>query len=142
VSETRWPLSPRAARVFYGLADAWIPAHDGLPGGGDLDVVAALALQLRSPGERRRLERALWLLEWSPRLLLRSPRGVAWMERDARRAWLARLEGSRIGAIARGIAALRAIVLASYRDATRRRRETSTTEAASSAANDPGSGVR
>jgi hypothetical protein len=142
VTEAGWPLSPRAARVFYGLADAWIPPRAGAPGGGDLDVVAALAPQLRSTGERRRLERMLWLLEWSPRLLLRSLRGVAWMERDARRAWLARLEGSRIGAIARGVAALRATVLASYRDAPRRNRETSAASAANPAAIAPGSGVR
>ena len=110
----RWPLSPRAARVFYGLADAWIPPRDGAPGGGDRDVVAALASELRSSGERRRLERMLWLLEWSPRLLLRSMRGLAWMERDARRAWLERAEHCRSRRVREAMRALHRLV-----DATR-----------------------
>ena len=66
MNEARWPLSPRAARVFYGVADAWLAS------GADVDVVAALAPQLGSAGRRRRLELTLWLLEWSPRLLLRT----------------------------------------------------------------------
>ena len=114
MSDSRWPLSPRAARVFYGVADAWIPPRDGAPGGGDLDVVAALAPQLRTARERRALERTLWLLEWSPRLLLRSLRGFAWMERDARRAWLARFEASRVEAIRLSLASLRARVADGY----------------------------
>jgi hypothetical protein len=112
MSDARWPLSPRAARVFYGIADAWIP------GGGDLDVVAALAPKLRTARERRSLERTLWLLEWSPRFLLRSLRGLAWMERDARRAWLERLEGSRVEAVRLTLASLRARVVDSYAAAT------------------------
>jgi hypothetical protein len=110
VSEPRWPLSPRAARVFYGVADAWLPS-DGT--GAAVDVVAVLGPQLENAGERRRLERTLWLLEWSPRLLLRSRRGLSWMEQRARRAWLARLERSRIRAVGRSIAALRALVATS-----------------------------
>jgi hypothetical protein len=111
VSEVRWPLSPRAARVFYGVADAWLPINDS---GVAFDVVAALGPQLRDTRERRRLERVLWLLEWSPRLLLRSRRGLCWMEQRARRAWLTRLEHSRIRAVGRSIAALRALVAKSY----------------------------
>ena len=111
MSEPRWPLSPRAARVFYGVADAWTPRDDA---GLAVDVVAALGAQLENEGERRRLERTLWLLEWSPRLLLRSRRGLSWMEQRARRAWLARLERSRIRAVARSIAALQALVAKSY----------------------------
>ena len=118
MNEARGPLSPRAARVFYGVADAWIPPRDGAPGGGDLDVVAALAAQLRTPRERRSLERTLWLLEWSPRFLLRSLRGFAWMERDARRAWLDRLAASRVEAVRLALASLRARVSDSYAAAT------------------------
>jgi hypothetical protein len=82
-----WPLSPRAARVFYNVADAWSPPEAGVDAG---DAVAALAsLDARGHVE---LERALRWLEWSPRLLLRSRRGLSWMERDARRAWLDHLE--------------------------------------------------
>jgi len=106
MSEARWPLSPRAARVFYGVADAWLPS------GADVDVVAALAAQLGNAGERRRLELTLWLLEWSPRLLLRSLRGLSWMERRARSAWLERLERSRVRSVGRSLASLRALVLA------------------------------
>jgi len=81
---TDWPLSPRAARVFYNAADAWRPADAGGP-----DPVAALP---RDPATRAALERALAWLEWSPRLLLRSRRGLSWLPREERRAWLDRLE--------------------------------------------------
>lgn len=83
-------LSPRAARVFYNAADAWLPASAG-----DGDPVARLAL--RDPAERARLERALAWLEWSPRLALRGRRGLSWLPREERRAWLDRLEKSGIG---------------------------------------------
>ena len=111
MSEPRWPLSPRAARVFYGVADAWLASADT---GAAVDVVAALGPQLENAGERRRLERTLWLLEWSPRLLLRSRRGLCWMERRVRCAWLARLERSHVGAVGRSITALRVLVAESY----------------------------
>jgi hypothetical protein len=104
-------LSPRAARVFYGVADAWLPSDDT---GAAVDGVAALGPQLESAGERRRLERILWLLEWSPRLLLRSRRGLSWMERSARCAWLARLEHCRVRQVAQSLASLRALVATSY----------------------------
>jgi hypothetical protein len=83
-------LAPRAARVFYNAADAWLPpGAGGAPGGGDADLVARLVL---APGERRRLERALRWLEWSPRLLLHARRGLSWLARAERRAWLEHLE--------------------------------------------------
>jgi hypothetical protein len=80
-----WPLSPSAARVFYNAADAWGPD-------GPDDAVAALSAQFGDPRVRARLECALRWLEWSPRLLLHARHGFSWMERDARRAWLERLE--------------------------------------------------
>jgi hypothetical protein len=89
VSEPRdgWPLSPRAARVFYNAADAWLPEDAAAP-----DLAARLAEALPDPLERARLERALAWLEWSPRLALRSRRGLSWLPRAERRAWLDRLE--------------------------------------------------
>ena len=110
MTERRWPLSPRAARVFYGVADAWLPGDEMAPA---VDWVAALAPRLRDTRERRRLERTLWLLEWSPRLLLHSRRGLCWMDRRARSAWLARLEGSRIRAVERSMGSLRALIAVS-----------------------------
>ncbi|RIK94753.1 MAG: hypothetical protein DCC71_23195, partial [Proteobacteria bacterium] len=59
------------------------------------DVVALLPPRLRAGRARRRLVRALWLVEWSPRLALRSRRGFSWLPRDERRAWLERLEAGR-----------------------------------------------
>jgi len=79
-----WPLPPRAARVFYGAVDAWGRIEADAP-----DPVAALP---RDPRERARLARALAWLEWSPRLLLRSRRGLSWLPRAERRAWLDALE--------------------------------------------------
>ena len=82
-----WPLPPRAARTFYNVADAWLP-----PEAGECDLVAALAPHLPEAAARSRLARALAWLEWSPRLLLHSTRGLSWLPRDERRAWLDRLE--------------------------------------------------
>jgi hypothetical protein len=82
-----WPLSPRAARTFYGVADAWI-APD--PSHAPPDWVAAL--EALAPAERARLERALAWLEHSPWLALHAGCGLSWLPRDARRAWLDRLE--------------------------------------------------
>jgi hypothetical protein len=81
------PLPPHAARTFYNVADAWLP-----PDANARDLVAALAPQLAGPADRARLARALAWLEWSPRLLLYSASGLSWLPRDARRAWLDRLE--------------------------------------------------
>jgi len=99
LSRTGWPLGPRAARVFYAVADAW-------RGEGGGDAVAALAGELDGPRARRRLERRLLLLEWSPRLLLHSRRGFAWLARGERRAWLERLARGPRG-VARAIDELR-----------------------------------
>jgi hypothetical protein len=82
-----WPLSPRAARVFYNVADAWL-APDRAPT--SVDWVAALGPL--APPERARLERALAWLERSPWLALHARCGLSWLPRDARRAWLDRLE--------------------------------------------------
>jgi len=109
VSDARWPLSPRAARVFYGVADAWVPQHDGEW----RDVVAALGGQLRDTASRRRLEWLLWLVEWSPRFALRSMRGFSWMERSERRAWLERAERCRMRRVRDASRTLRRLVDAS-----------------------------
>jgi hypothetical protein len=81
-----WPLSPRAARVFYNVADAWLDC-ERVPA--SVDWVAALGPL--APPERARLERALVWLERSPWLALQARHGLSWMPRDARRAWLDRL---------------------------------------------------
>jgi len=96
-----WPLSPRAARVFYNAADAWLGAEAA-----GRDLVAELG-PLPEPA-RRRLERALWWLEWSPRLALRSRRGLSWLPREERRAWLDRL--ARRGPFRRAALRVRAAV--------------------------------
>jgi hypothetical protein len=85
--DARWPLPPRAARTFYNVADAWLPPEPAAR-----DLVAALAPHVREAAECARLVRALRWLEWSPRVLLHSARGLSWLPRDARRAWLDRLE--------------------------------------------------
>jgi hypothetical protein len=83
------PLRPRAARVLYNAADAWAPAD---PADCAPDVAAALAALLADPRARRRVERLLLWLEQSPRLALHARSGFSWLPRDARRAWLERLE--------------------------------------------------
>jgi hypothetical protein len=113
-----WVLSPRAARVFYNAADAWIPPAADAPGGGALDLVARLAPHLRA-GERRRLERQLRLLEWSPWLALRARSGLCWLAREERRAWLERLEHGGIGPVRRAAARVHALVGLCYADAVR-----------------------
>lgn len=124
-----WPLSPRAARVFYNAADAWLPDAPA-----DFDAVAQLAAAL-PPAGRRRLERQLRLLEWSPRLALRSPRGLSWLARAERRAWLDRLERGGVGPARRAAARVHALVDACHAEAeTRRSRFAASAGAASSAA--------
>jgi hypothetical protein len=83
----RWRLTPRRARVLYNVADAWRPERAGA------DAVAALDAVLASPRARRRIERTLAWIEWSPRLALASARGFSWLPRAERRAWLERLAG-------------------------------------------------
>lgn len=105
---SEWPLPPRAARVYYNAADAWLGSAAG-----DVDRVAALTDRLAGERERRRLARRLVLLEWSPRLLLRSRRGFSWLPREARRAWLDRLAQSRAHVVRAAIADLERLVRAS-----------------------------
>jgi hypothetical protein len=76
-------LGPRAARVFYNVADAWRDAADA-----DRDAVAELAALRLGDRDVRRLARVLWCIEWSPRLALRSRSGFSWLPRAERRAWL------------------------------------------------------
>jgi len=112
-----WTLSPGAARVFYNAADAWVDRCE------ELDAVAALAPlapQLAAPRARLRLERALWLLEWSPRLGLRSTRGLSWLPREERRAWLDRLEQSGLWPTRRAAERVHALVDACYAEPRRR----------------------
>jgi len=103
-----WPLSPAAARVFYNAADAWVERS------GEIDAVAELAPRLAARRDRRRLARALWLLEWSPRLGLRSARGLSWLPREERRAWLDRLERGGIGPARRAASRVHGLVDACY----------------------------
>lgn len=109
-------LSPRAARVLYNVADAWAPPSADAPGGGDLDLVPAVERRL-APRERRALEWTLRLLEWEPRLRLRSRRGFAWQSRSQRRALLASWEASVLPVRRRAAVRLRALVEAALREA-------------------------
>jgi len=102
MNERAWPLPPRAARVYYNAADAWL--GESAP---DVDRVAALDLDERA---RRRLARRLALLEWSPRLLLHSRRGFSWLPREARRAWLDRLSTHGPGFVRAAVADLERLV--------------------------------
>jgi hypothetical protein len=79
-------LGPRAARVFYNVADAWRDDADA-----GRDAVAELAAIGLGDRELHRIARMLWWIEWSPRLALRSRSGFSWLPRAARRAWLDRL---------------------------------------------------
>jgi hypothetical protein len=104
MNDAAWPLRPRAARVFYNLADAWDPDAAGR------DAVAELRPVLPEASQRRRAERDLLLLEWSPRLLLASRCGFSWMPRQQRRLWLGRVAKSRLGWIRRRVDRLLALV--------------------------------
>ncbi len=107
------PLSPRAARVLFNVADAW--------GGGDVDLVAAVERSLADARERRWLELVLLGLEWEPRLRLRSRRGFAWQTRETRRALLAGWERSRFAPGRRAALRLRALVEAALAEARQSR---------------------
>jgi hypothetical protein len=103
-------LSPRAARVFYAAADAWCCADGDADPLARRDLAASAAVHALSPSERRRIARWLALVEWSPRLALRSGRGFAWLDRQERRAWLEHLSAARNRSLARAIRDLRALV--------------------------------
>ena len=108
------PLSPAAARVFFGAADAWYPDSGSpeRPGASQLDLMTPLASRLQ-PAEARRLERELRILEWLPRLALRRS-GFCWLSQPQRRALLERLEAAPIGPLHRRVRRLRATVAESY----------------------------
>ena len=106
MSDAPWPLTPRAARVYYNVADAWLPEEAGT----GIDAVAALAPRLAGARARSRLARRLWLLEWSPRIALRSRSGFSWLSRAERRAWLARLASARSKRVRDAVAELERLV--------------------------------
>jgi hypothetical protein len=107
MSERAWPLSPRAARVYYNAADAWLG-----DAAADEDRVALLGGALADARERRRLARRLRLLEWAPRLLLRSRRGFSWLSRAERRVWLDRLAQTRAHVVRAAVAEIEQLVRA------------------------------
>jgi len=82
VSEARWPLSPRAARVFYGVADAWLPVRRGR-GRGRCTGTAAPECGRATPSGTRAL---------APRVVTAPAAALAARtlvdERRARAAWL------------------------------------------------------
>lgn len=80
------PLSPRAARVLYNVADAL--AADGEP---PVDVAPAVEREIRrrGVGAARRVWLLLFLIEWLPLATLRARRGFSWLPRAQRRALLA-----------------------------------------------------
>ena len=110
-------LPPWAARVLYGVADALAPAAPGRPGGGDLDLVPPVERRLTSARERRKLELVLALLEWEPRVRLRSLRGFAWLAVRERRALLAAWEASPLMPRRQAAAWLRELVEAALAEA-------------------------
>jgi hypothetical protein len=94
-------LSPRAARIFYNVADALVPpGPGGEPGAGDLDLVPELERRLRGEGVGavRRLWLLLAILEAQPRATLRARRGFSWLPRAERRRILDAWRRSRIPA--------------------------------------------
>ncbi|MDJ0867850.1 MAG: hypothetical protein QNK03_17225 [Myxococcota bacterium] len=130
---TESPLPPRAARVFYNVADAWLPPGPGAaPGGGDVDLLPYLPRHLHAPDEARRIAADLLWIEWLPRLLLRSQHGFSWLPRPRRAAWLRWLESSRWRTVRVRTHRLHALVDAAYRDALRTGNEGARSEEPSS----------
>jgi hypothetical protein len=106
-------LSPRAARIFYNVADALVPpGPGGEPGAGDLDLVPELERRLRGEGVGavRRLWLLLAILEAQPRATLRARRGFSWLPRAERRRILDAWRRSRIPARRRALARLAGLV--------------------------------
>jgi hypothetical protein len=93
------PLSPRAARVLYNVADAL--AGEGAP---PVDVAPAVEREIRhrGVGTARRVWLLLFLIEWLPIATLRERRGFSWLPRERRRALLAGWERTRSFAELRG----------------------------------------
>jgi hypothetical protein len=105
------PLSPRAARVLYNVADA---LAEGAP---PVDVAPFVERQLRHRGvpAARRLWLLLLCIEWQPVAALRDRRGFSWLPRERRRAHLARWERSRLPLRRRAFAELRGWIEAARR---------------------------
>lgn len=103
------PLSWKAARTLYNLADAlWPPGGPGVEGGA-LDVARPVAGELRHEGPAAARRLWLWLLwlDWAPLLHSRGRR--FWqLSREERRATFARFEESRFALVRRAAADLRA----------------------------------
>jgi hypothetical protein len=98
------PLSPRAARVLYNVADAL--AEESAP---VVDVAPFVERALRQRGvdAARRLWLLLLCIEWQPLATLRAGRGFSWLPRERRRALLEGWERSRLGPRRRAFAELR-----------------------------------
>jgi hypothetical protein len=105
-------LPPRVARVLYNVADAWLPPGADCPGAADFDLVPAVERRLGGGRERLELALVLALLEWEPRLRLRSLRGFSWLARPQRRALLADWERSPLGPRRRAAVWLRGLLQA------------------------------
>ena len=99
------PLSPRAARVLYNVADAL--AEEGAP---PLDVAPFVerALRQRGVAAARRAWVLLMCIEWQPIATLRGRRGFSWLPRERRRSLLRGWERSRLAPRRRALAELRA----------------------------------
>ena len=98
------PLSPRAARVLYNVADAL--AEEGAPAL-DLAPFVESAIRHRGVAAARRVWLLLLYIEWQPLLTLRESRGFSWLPRERRRALLRGWERSRFGPRRRAFAELR-----------------------------------
>jgi hypothetical protein len=98
------PLSPRAARVLYNVADALAEegaaARDVAPG-------VERAIRHRGVATARRVWLLLLCIEWQPVLTLRERRGFSWLPRERRRALLRGWESSRLAPCRRAFAELR-----------------------------------
>jgi len=107
VTPSRAPvLAPARARTFYAVADAL--------GAGERDLAPALASLLAAApaAEARALLRFLAWLEHAPRVTPAGRHGFAWLPRDARAHWLARVARLPVPGVARATATLRALVAA------------------------------
>jgi len=93
------PLSPRAARVLYNVADA-LAGEGAQP----VDVAPAVEREIRhrGVGAARRLWLLLMMIEWQPVASFQERRGFSWLPRERRRALLAGWERSRRFAELRG----------------------------------------
>jgi hypothetical protein len=98
------PLSPRAARVLYNVADAL--AGEGAP---PVDVAPAVeqAIRHRGVGAARRVWLLLLCIEWQPVASFRERRGFSWLPRERRRALLEGWERSGFAPRRRAFAELR-----------------------------------